>query len=110
MGYRQEKERVVCLHIAIDMVMDHLTHVAETYEAGALAENLKGSMLWGSPSAVRFGATKGVKDTAYDACCHAGARQKGQRLRRSTQPLDMLRAKCHHMHAPDEWQPVKSGG
>ena len=83
-----------------------LIHAAGT---GGIVENLYNSYIW-EVKAVRALMALGFQEVQYWACAWGGWRAKNQRLLANMDELQLVAARCEHLHRRGEWRPNKKNG
>ena len=71
---------------------------------GQVIENPERSWIWEFPEAKRMSDIDEWRSILYDACVFAGARKKAQMLQTNVEELQVVQAKCCHVHEVDEWK------
>ena len=106
-GAEAEKKRVEDANSLLDWGTGQMHRQLDKGDA-ALLENPKNSYAWEFGEVDRL-LERGCVDYDHDACAHGGARAKKQKWRGNVPQITERRGDCHHIHSPDEWQPVRVG-
>ena len=105
----QEMARVDEANALIDFTAWHAAKVTDEGHQGCM-ENPANSLLWAWQEIQGLG-DRGWSRIEYHACAWGGARRKAQALLSSMNELSAIaQGKCHHTHAPWEWDPYQKNG